>query len=238
MSEARRPHTRPALQLVSSAVFERGSVSLPSAPSPGGGSENPVLDDTELLASLGRGDRSAARAVYLRLAPVIDRTIVRLLGRDDREHEELAQLSFIETIRSIATFRGECSLDTWTSRVTAHVVYGELKRRRRDSMFLVMDGEDRLEVPSGDPEADAVRRSLLRRVRTHLERLDPVKAFTVVLHDVCGYDLREIAEITEVTVAAAQSRLVRGRAELHERIERDGELRALLSDSSNERRTR
>ena len=67
-------------------------------------------------------------------------------------------------------------------------------------------------------------RDQLTRIQSHLDALEPVKAWTVILHDVCGYDLREIAEITETTIAAAQSRLVRGRGELHHRIERDPSL--------------
>jgi RNA polymerase sigma-70 factor (ECF subfamily) len=65
----------------------------------------------------------------------------------------------------------------------------------------------------------------MTRIRGHLDAIDPVKAWTVLLHDVLGHDLREIAEITACSVAAAQSRLVRGRAELEQRIERDPELR-------------
>jgi RNA polymerase sigma-70 factor (ECF subfamily) len=44
------------------------------------------------------------------------------------------------------------------------------------------------------------------------------RATAVLLYDVFGYELAEIAAMTGVSAAAAQSRVVRGRKELHERI--------------------
>ena len=48
------------------------------------------------------------------------------------------------------------------------------------------------------------------------------------LHDVYGYDLREIAEITGASMTSTQTRLVRGRLEVHDRIAADPELANLL----------
>lgn len=190
----------------------------------------PLLDDAEILEGIRRGDASAAAALHDRARPHVDRTIRRLLGRRDRDHEDLTQLSMIEIVRSLRGFRGECSLDTWMSRVTAHTVFKELRRRRTErSVFDASVDASSLEVSPIDPDRAATMRSALRRVRHHLATIDSVKAWTVMLHDVSGYDLREIAEITEVSVAAAQTRLVRGRRELHARIDGDPELRELVA---------
>ena len=186
-----------------------------------------ALDDTQIVEACREGDATAAAALHARVRPVVDATIARLLGRKDSRSEDLAQIAFIEIARSLRRFRGECSLDTWSSRVTAHAVYKEIRRRKTEHRVFAPPPDDEA-MSMLDESAAAEHRSLLRRVRAHLGAMDPVKAWTLVLHDVCGYDLKEIAEITGASVAAAQSRLVRGRSDLQERIAGDSELAHLL----------
>jgi RNA polymerase sigma-70 factor (ECF subfamily) len=188
-----------------------------------------AFDDTELLAAVRRGDPSAAASVYRRARPAAERTILQLLGPRDPDHDDLLQLSMIELVGSLGRFRGECSFDTWTSRITAHAVYKELRRRRSGGRLLADAREiEEMGPRSTNVEQSVSMRAMIGRVQAHIDALDPVKAWTVLLHDVCGHDLREIAEITEASVAAAQSRLVRGRAELHARIESDPDLAGAL----------
>jgi RNA polymerase sigma-70 factor (ECF subfamily) len=159
---------------------------------------------------------------------MVDRTITRILGRRDNDHEDLVQVSMLGLIGSLASFRGECSLDTWISRVTAHTVFKELRRRKSERRLFELPYDEPVEGSHDDVGRGIVARSLVGRVRVHLDAMDPLKASAVLLHDVCGYDLREVAQITESTVAAAQSRLVRGRADLHARICSDPALAGLL----------
>lgn len=184
----------------------------------------PTLDDTELLAAMRRGDAAAATALHDRVRVPIDRALTRVLGGRDRDHEELAQMSMIELVRSIDRFRGECSLDTWVSRIAAHVAYKAIRRRKLERRLLESRADLDDALAPHDLDRNSIDRSVIARVRGHLAAMDEAKAWTVVLHDVCGYDLREIAEITDASVAAAQTRLSRGRRELHERMLADPEL--------------
>jgi len=192
----------------------------------------PSHDDAELLAALRRNDVSAAAAFHDRVRPQVDRTVCRLLGRRDHDHEDLAQMALIELIYTIDGYRGECSLDTWTSTITAHVVYKHLRRRQTERRLFtrMLDADDfPLESPRRTGR-DAMGRSAVRRVAEHLDRIEPNQAWTFILHDVLGYDLREVASITGVSVAAAQTRLIRGRRALHEKIGGDPDLTNTLEE--------
>jgi RNA polymerase sigma-70 factor (ECF subfamily) len=191
----------------------------------------PTLDDSELLASIRAGDPEAATALHDRLRPVLERAVRRLLGHADRDREDVVQQAAIEVVTTVHRFRGDCPLDAWASTIAAHVVYKHIRRRMTERrIFESMRYED--EGPASiDPRSlsrSAAARSTLRRVLAHLDHIDESKAWAYVLHDVCGYDLKEVAQITEASVSAAQSRLVRGRRELMEKLAADPELAAML----------
>lgn len=230
---------RPALRLVPTEATDRLDRDAPPdsrvGPSAGaagveGASERrPALDDLEIVNGILAGDPSVATAFHDRSRPRIDATVVRLLGRRENDHEDLVQNVLIAIVDSLPRFRGECSLDTWVARITAHTVWKEL-RRRTTTRRIFDPGELDPEAIMGepDPEHRLGQKSVLGRVREHLAAIDPVKSWTLILHDVAGFDLREVAEITEVSVAAAQSRLVRGRRDLEERLRDDPEMADLL----------
>jgi len=181
-----------------------------------------TAEDEELLGE--------ARELLDRVRPQIDRTISRLLTPDDIDRDDIAQQAMIELVTTIGRYRGDCALDSWTSTITARVVYKHIRRRKIERrIFGSFDPDSVLMMRSESRVGrEAMARTIIPRVLAHLAAIDESRAWAFLLHDVCGYDLREIAEITGVTITAAQTRLVRGRREVHDRIAGDSELANLL----------
>jgi RNA polymerase sigma-70 factor (ECF subfamily) len=208
--------------------------SNPELPEPSAPTTAPTLaelDDERLLRALRALDPGAATALHDRARPVIDRTLARLLGRSDMDYEDVAQLVLIELVTTIGRFRNECPLDGWISMIAARVVYKHIRRRKTERKIFGSLSMESVDEPRSQHGRDGMFRSVIARVRRHLDALDPSKAWTFMLHDVCGYDLRETAEITGVSVSAAQTRLTRGRRELHERMAADPELANWIEDT-------
>jgi RNA polymerase sigma-70 factor (ECF subfamily) len=180
--------------------------------------------DAELIEAVARGDDRVASLLYDRVAAVVDRTLVRVFGRREPDHDDLVQSTFEQIVITLARrrFAGACSLTTWAARVASHVGLNALRSRRRERR--VIDKGTEVDEPAGPVSAQRQleARGAVERVRAALAEMDPAKAEAVFLHDVLGHELAEVAVLSGTSVAAAQSRLVRGRRELLERLEREG----------------
>jgi RNA polymerase sigma-70 factor (ECF subfamily) len=192
----------------------------------------PPLDDAQLLARVHAGDEHAASELHDRLRPRVDTTIRALLGPGHSEHDDLAQQSFIELVLSLHRFRGECSLETWAATITARTVFKFLRRRTTEKKIFqqAMEDDDAESSSPASLKRQVMARNIAERIRKHLEGIDSAKAEAYLLHDVCGFDAREVAGIAGISEAAAHARIARGRRELHEKLAADPELRDALVD--------
>jgi RNA polymerase sigma-70 factor (ECF subfamily) len=189
------------------------------------------LDDSTLLAGLQARDASISKAFYSRVRPIVDRTLGRLLGSRDSEYEDVAQRALFELVSTMDRFRGECPLDAWVSIVTARVAYRTIRRRRTERRLFIDEQPPEVSIATRSHASAVAARQAIERVRAELERMNADRAWTFLLHDVYGYDLKEVGQITGVSLSAAQSRLVRGRREIHERISQDVALSRFLKQS-------
>jgi len=169
------------------------------------------MDDQELVAAVRAGHPNVASDLCDRVWPQVTRTIARLLDRFDSDQEDLAQISLIEIVRTIGNYRGDCPLDQWAQTIAAHAVFKHLRRRDLERrLFSELRADDDHQGPVHIERLISTR-ELLGRIGTHLDQMKAGRVWALALHDFFGYDLDEIAEMTGISVAAAQSRLSRGR---------------------------
>ena len=196
----------------------------------------PAFDDYSLLAGLQERDPSACAAFYQRVRPMIDRVLCRLLGPGDVDYEDVAQVALFEIVENSHRFRGECPLDAWLGVVTARSAFRQLRRRRLERRFFDKTPLSEASLSLTVAPTAFASREALKIVRDHLLQMNEGRALTFLLHDVHGYSLQEISQLMRVSVSAAQSRLVRGRRDLHERIQDDPGLASFRRDLSEESR--
>ena len=181
--------------------------------------------DEALVEAFQAGRAEAGVRLYNRLFPVVDATIVRILGRREHDHADLVQSTFEQIVSTLSrrTFARHCSLAGWAAVLACHVGLNALRSRRRERGVIdrgpELGAQGTLErAAPATLEAQLRARDELAWVRRHLAEMDPDRVTAMLLHAM-GHELAEIAGLTGTTVAAAQSRLSRGRRELRAHLD-------------------
>ncbi len=180
----------------------------------------PEISDELIIQSLRAGQPWAAEVLFDRVSYVVERTLRRILQSADADYEDLLQVTLERVIESLVQqrFSGACSLATWASAIAGHVGVDALRSRIRERA-LFRRAEDVLVPVHAFPqhatlEKQLEARSEIEHLHDILGSMKPEQAHAVVMHDALGHEIAEIAALAGVSVAAAQSRLVRGRKEL------------------------
>jgi len=180
------------------------------------------VGDEEIISGLVAGEEWAAEVLYDRVHRVVDRTLRRLLRASEFDYEDLLQITFERIIRTLLErrFRGACNLSTWAGAIASRVAIDAFRSKlRARSVFDGRQPADDDLAAGRNLEREIEARSEVEQLQSVLAAMDPRQAESVVLHDLFGHELSEIAVLTGVSVAAAQSRLARGRKDLLRRVE-------------------
>lgn len=180
-------------------------------------------DDAALVALAKRGDVDAFAELVRRHEHRVRTVLYRLLD-DERDVEEATQDCFVQAWRSLDRFRGDAAVFTWLYRIAVNEALARLRRKRLPLADLadVEQAEPRAGQAADDPERAAeaaeLRSLLARRIRAlPLDYRAPL-----VLRDLVGLSNQEVADVLELSVAAAKSRIHRARMQVREELERWG----------------
>jgi RNA polymerase sigma-70 factor, ECF subfamily len=202
-------------------VIRRIAAVPPPSPRLAGSSDVPNWNDQELLAALANRDARAGLVLYDRLIRIVEWTILRITGQRLPDHEDLVQAAFEQIVLTLyrKRYARDCSLSSWASALSCHIALNALRSRRRQyALRAATLAVHRESLGRVDLEGQLDARQTLERVRAELAAMNAARAEVLLLHEVNGLELADIARVLGISVAAAQSRLSRGRRELAERL--------------------
>ena len=184
------------------------------------GGAAPEVSDELIIRSLRAGEGWAAEVLYDRVSYVVERTLRRILQSADADYEDLLQVTLERVVESLVQerFSGACSLITWASAIAGHVGVDALRSRIRERAVFKQAQDvitpTQIFAHHATLEKQLEARSEIEQVQDILAAMKPEQAHAILMHDALGHEIAEIAALAGVSVAAAQSRLVRGRKEL------------------------
>jgi RNA polymerase sigma-70 factor (ECF subfamily) len=169
--------------------------------------------EAQLVEALRRGELAAYRQLYEVFAPRLQRTVERIY-RDPRIAEDAIQSTFLIVFQKVDGFDGRAALLTWMTRIAI-----------REAQRLAQSGRPRpAQVPAPTvtltPEAHNASRQLLRHLESLIAALPIEKRTALLLFQVEGFSVQEIADITGEPRGTVLARLSRTRAELREALSR------------------
>jgi RNA polymerase sigma-70 factor (ECF subfamily) len=161
------------------------------------------VDDRELVERAGRGDREAFSALLRPRLPRLD-AAARLILRDPELAGDAVQDAALVAWRDVPGLRDPDRFDAWLHRVVVRSCLLTLRRRRRRVVEVELTTESGL--PTSDIGIAVADRDQVDRA---LRRLTADTRAVVVVHFYFGLPLTDVAEVLEIPVGTAKSRLHR-----------------------------
>jgi RNA polymerase sigma-70 factor (ECF subfamily) len=145
-------------------------------------------------------------------------TLCLRILRDPDDAAEATQDAYLKAWRGLAGFRGEAKFSTWLYRVATNAALSKHRSRRRKQSHEIEVDEAKLARRAGgsDTARAAGARLDVASLESALDLLPDHYRQAVVMRDVYGLTIEEIAKRSKCSVTAAKVRVHRGRKKLKE----------------------
>ena len=169
------------------------------------------------------------RQIFDEHARYVWRTL-RHLGVADADLEDVCQEVFVTVHRKLPEFEGRSKLRTWLYGICLRVASDYRRRayvRRERAVADPLQGA--AEAHGNQPDVRAELRGTLLQL---LDALDDDKRAVLVLYEIEGLSMKEVAEVVDCPLQTAYSRLHAARRRIMEAMARDSQPPRVKEDAS------
>jgi RNA polymerase sigma-70 factor (ECF subfamily) len=178
------------------------------------------LSDRELVERALRGEPAAADELVARHYETAVAAAFSVLGKADASRD-CAQEAFLEAAATLANLRDNDKFGAWIYGIAKRKAIYMLRRQKLHSEAMkVKTDESRSKIALANPSELAGHEEKLASIRTALAQVPGIYRDVLVLKYVDGRSHEQIAEVLQISLAAVDKRLMRGKDMLWESVRR------------------
>lgn len=170
-------------------------------------------DDATLLRAHVAGDRDAFAELVRRHRDRLWAVALRTLG-DREDAADAVQDALLSAYRAADRFRGDSAVTTWLHRIVVNACLDRVRRRQARPTVPLPERDIGLPMSRSGSDGAGYDPDTALTVQAALSRLPADQRVALVLLDMHGYSVAEIATMLGVAEGTIKSRCARGRARL------------------------
>jgi len=183
-------------------------------------------EDRELVRRAKDGDKGAFETLVRQHQSRVFAVAGGIL-RNREDVEDIAQQVFLKAYFSLKRFDQRAAFSTWLYKITVNECWDLLRKRKVRPLVLEVDLSEQQarqyqaaeEVADGRPDASE-QLAARERVEQLLQCLEERDRSMLVLKEVQGFSVEEIAEVLEINANTVKVRLFRARRRIAESVRR------------------
>src|SRR5271168_3601413 len=192
--------------------------------------ESPAtLGDRELVTRAQREDKEAFEELIRRHQQRVFAVAARILRRRE-DVEDIAQQVFVKAYFSLKRFDQRAAFSTWLYKITVNECWDLLRKKKVRPLVYESDlSEEQArqviaseEKGGGGPDISE-RLEARQRVENLLEGLDERDRLMLILKEVEGFAVEEIAQVLNLNANTVKVRLFRARRRIVNKVRKRGE---------------
>ncbi|MGB7463982.1 MAG: sigma-70 family RNA polymerase sigma factor [Candidatus Acidiferrum sp.] len=183
-------------------------------------------DDDRELVRLAKSDDKEAFELLVRRHQSRVFAVAGGILRNKEDVEDVAQQVFVKAYFSLKRFDQRAAFSTWLYKITVNECWDVLRKRKVRPLLYESDlSEEQAHEYNGFSEKATVpdvsdRLEVRERVEKLLVDLDERDRLMLILKEVQGFSVEEIAEILEINGNTVKVRLFRARRRIMEKVKR------------------
>ncbi|MBU6452355.1 MAG: sigma-70 family RNA polymerase sigma factor [Cyanobacteria bacterium REEB67] len=187
-----------------------------------------AMSDVELVVACQAKDQQAMTALLKRYErPIM--VMIRRVGPDLKDPQDILQEVYIRIWRSIDNLRNPYSFRKWVNQIITRLYYDELRKKVNQYQLVSMDepilGDSENESTTRDiidsapqPDARLLNKELSTKLEEAMASISEPFRVAAVLRDVDGLSYEEIASLTSTELGTVKSRIARARMKIQKRL--------------------